>query len=453
LRPALEQDFWWMGLVGNPDRLGNWNPWINSNLLFMNLLLEDDPKIRLKAIVKITKSLDAYLNRYSPDGGCREGHRYWRRSPASYFQCVNTLQSATGHASDIFNNPFLDQMGRYVVSVHIANDYYVNFGDANPKEHPPGDLIYRYGNAVGDRQLAAFGAYRANLLGMAATGAGLAAKVHAEKPNPSISRYLPAVLDAAKVRHAPQADPMVRDVWYPDLALMAAREKAGSAKGMYLAAQAASNGRHHGHNDSGSFILYYNGEPIVIDVGVGTYTAKTFSEGRYSIWTMQSAYHNLPTVGGVMQHDGDPYRASVIGYHTSDRRAELSLNLARAYPKEAGIQYWKRKLTLDREKGIVLLEENFRLTHPVPVSLTIMTPSAPVTGSRGKLSLRSTVGEGTPVILQYDDATIHPDVEKISLTDPKLTDSWGSQVYRLLLKSKQPVQQGNWSFQFHGQGT
>ena len=78
LKPARERiDFWWMGLNGTPTDLNNWNPWINSNLLLTNLLLEDDQKLRLQAIVKITKTLDAYLNQYSPDGGCSEGPGYW----------------------------------------------------------------------------------------------------------------------------------------------------------------------------------------------------------------------------------------------------------------------------------------------------------------------------------------------------------------------------------------
>src|SRR6185437_533365 len=116
-----------------------------------------------------------------------------------------------------------------------------------------------------------------------------------------------ALFNAAKLKTAHQQDALIQDVWYPNLGLMAAREKADSASGLYLALQAASNGRSHAHNDSGSFILYSDGDPIVIDVGVGAYTAKTFSSDRYSIWTMQSAYHNLPTVGGVMQHAGDTY--------------------------------------------------------------------------------------------------------------------------------------------------
>ena len=44
--------------------------------------------------------------------------------------------------------------------------------------------------------------------------------------------------------------------------------------------------RSHGHNDSGSFIVFQDGEPLFIDIGVGTYEKKTFSKERYTIFSM-----------------------------------------------------------------------------------------------------------------------------------------------------------------------
>ncbi len=87
------------------------------------------------------------------------------------------------------------------------------------------------------------------------------------------------------------------------------RSSEGSAEGLYLAAQGGHNAESHNHNDVGNFIVYADGEPAIIDVGVETYTAKTFSAQRYEIWTMQSAYHNLPTVNGVMQGAGRQFEA------------------------------------------------------------------------------------------------------------------------------------------------
>src|ERR1039458_9780307 len=93
---------------------------------------------------------------------------------------------------------------------------------------------------------------------------------------------------------------------------------------MYFAVLAANNGRSHSHNETGSYIIYQDGQPVAIDVGVEAYTAKTFSPERYTIWTMQSAYHNLPTIGGVMQHDGVKFQATDRKFDSNGDRATYS---------------------------------------------------------------------------------------------------------------------------------
>ena len=52
--------------------------------------------------------------------------------------------------------------------------------------------------------------------------------------------------------------------------------------------------------------------------------------------------------------------------------------------------------------------------------------------------------------LHYDNSQIQPVIEKISLTDPDLNRGWGSQIYRVLLNSKEPVIKGSWVFEFLG---
>ena len=57
-----------------------------------------------------------------------------------------------------------------------------------------------------------------------------------------------------------------------------------------LGMKGGHNDESHNHNDVGSFVVYHNGKPILVDPGVGEYTSKTFSKERYTIWTMHSDY-------------------------------------------------------------------------------------------------------------------------------------------------------------------
>ncbi|WP_259391711.1 heparinase II/III-family protein [Paenibacillus thiaminolyticus] len=106
----------------------------------------------------------------------------------------------------------------------------------------------------------------------------------------------------------PAAEPpaLPLDRWMPGVEVMVARER---GDGWFLAAKGGHNDESHNHNDIGSFIVYADQCPLWIDAGVGTYTAKTFSPERYSIWTMQSGYHNVPTVNGAEQAPGRTFRS------------------------------------------------------------------------------------------------------------------------------------------------
>ncbi len=448
LKPARERDdFTWMGLGEQKQehRLNNWNPWINSNLLVTNLILEDDPALRIAETVRIARSVDAYLNDYWPDAGEEEGPGYYSRSVLSLFDVLWTMESATGKETNILANPFIDAMGRFILNAHIAGDDYVAYGDAHRRAAPSGDVLYRFGKAVHDPELEAFGAFYAAKEGWNATGPGLEKALNEDLT--SLLRSLPAVLEANEIRSARKDDVLVRDAWYPDFGLMTAREKAESTGGMYVAVLASNNGRSHSHNDTGNFVIYQDGQPVAIDVGVEAYTAKTFSRDRYSIWTMQSAYHNLPTVGGVMQMNGAEYEATDRKYETNDQHATVSFDIASAYPKEVGIKSWIRTVTLDRVRDRVVVEENFELERAVDVTLSVMTSRVTGVEGPGRITMKLASGDGAATLLRFDGAELDPAVEKIALTDEHLRADWGDQIYRILFKS-QPVASGKWSYEF-----
>ena len=93
-----------------------------------------------------------------------------------------------------------------------------------------------------------------------------------------------------------------------------------SSKGLFvfkndrdtLAVQAGNNNFSHNHNDTGSFIYYKNGNPLIIDVGVEEYSEKSFSKDRYTIWTMRSTYHNLSNFEDCEQIEGKDTDCTIL---------------------------------------------------------------------------------------------------------------------------------------------
>ena len=439
LTPCLERDdFGWMGFAGG--RVNNWNPWCNSNWLACTLLVEPDEARRIKAVAKIVRSLDYFLDAYADDGGCDEGPGYWGRAPASLLDCLELLHSATKGAIDVYDQPLVKEMGRYIYRVHIADDYFVNFADASAKVRPSGELVYRYGKRIGDDRLAAFGAYFCAM--SRGEGSGFVGK-----GGYTVGRYLPEIFNDAELRATPARPPLVRDAWLDGIQVMTARCTEGTTKGFFLAAKGGHNAESHNHNDVGNFIVYRDGRPILIDAGVETYSRKTFSSQRYEIWTMQSAYHNLPTIDGVMQSPGRQFAARDVRYEANDDRAELQLDIAGAYSKQANIKSWLRTICLHRGKDIAITE-NYTLEKPAEeITLTLLTPCQVSVQKEGQLLLETADGAepGPSVRVVFDGGRLQPVLETIPIEDGRLRSVWPGQLTRILLKAETPALQDRWT--------
>ncbi len=414
--PALARDdFWWMGF-GERKNLNNWTPWIDSNWLAAVLLLEADPRRRAAAVYKIMRSLDNFINIYPDDGASDEGPGYWDRAAASLFDNLELLRGATSGRVDIYGSPLVRSMGQYIYRVYIKDQYFIPMGDAPARITPDAELVYQYGKRIGDPVMQGFGALLAQRRGPYHPGSS------------SPGRILPALLIAKEIATATTAEPLLGSVWLPDLQLMAARSTPNSGAGLYVAAWGGHNGQSHNHNDVGNVIVYGDGKPVLIDVGVETYSAKTFSAQRYEIWTMQSAYHNLPTINGVMQGAGREFQAKDVSFNETANRVTFSADIAAAYPAEAGVRRWQRRVTLDRKTPAVELEDRYDLTQwKEPVRLNLMTPLHVDTSRPGEVRL------GGRYVLTYDAGKVTAAVEEIRVSDERLRSVWGDGLERLVL--------------------
>jgi hypothetical protein len=426
----LHYDFWWMSfLLGGNKTINNWNPWINSNCLISFLLLEEDSDRRIQAVEKALRSLDIFLSVYHSDGGCDEGPSYWNRAGGTLFDCLELLYSASSGKINVYDEPLIQNIGRYIYRTFISSNYYLNFADSAAKLAVESELIYRYGKRINDPNLCA--------LGSNSFHRGLDQKLATSSY--SLFRRVAALLCYKEIKAVTLNPPYIRDNWMNGIQVMTARETEGSCKGLYLGVKGGHNDESHNHNDVGQFVIYCNGAPFIIDAGVGTYTAKTFGPERYEIWTMQSSYHNLPTVNGVQQAPGSSFKASEVKYISDDNSAELSLNIASAYPQEAGIGSWKRTLRLHRgTKACVEVEDDFVLKESTEnITLSLMTCCEIQAEVPGKIILIN--GDEIKLEVNYDLDKLTAIVEHIYIDDERISMIWGDHVKRILLKSKKTM--------------
>lgn len=435
LKPYMKHDdFWWMGLDSTDQRpMNNWNPWCNSGCLTAILLMEEDEDQRIQAVAKCMKSLDQFIKVYCEDGGCDEGPNYWETAGGSLFDCLDLLYGASSGKINIYDVPLIQNMGKYIYFTHIDKDYFINFADGRGRFRIPAGLIYRYGRQIRDEHLARFGA--------------LSFQEAKEFYIPGWSPMFRSILNLLNAREMSVIKgpmPYKKDVWLESIQVMAAREQDDN-KGLYLAAKGGYNDEGHNHNDVGQFIVYANGDPILIDAGVGTYTAKTFGTNRYSIWTMQSAYHNLPTINGYKQKEGTPYRAEEVKYTSSTDLVKFSLDISNAYPKEAKIHTWQRNILFHRNKNAYIeLQEIFELKEYMEkITLSLMTPCRCQIQDPGTIRL---YGQQDQIIeLTYDENKFDLSIEPITLEDQKLRSVWGKHIFRLLFTGSVITCKDSWN--------
>ncbi len=410
--------------------VNNWNPWIMSNWMLSNLLLEKQADKRAQMLYASISGLDRYLNGLGEDGGCDEGPSYWFAAGGSVYDCLELLQQST--KLQVYDQPLIQKMAAYVYKAHIDGYYFTNFADADPVLKPDGLMLYRFGTAIADKQLESLGAWSFQ-----------------QFPNTGVTgfqrmRRVQNLLTISTIKGGSEYKP-VKDAWVSDIQVMTAR----TSKGLYLATHGGHNAESHNHNDVGDFIVYANGQPMIVDAGRGNYTARTFSSKRYELWFTRSEYHNLPIINGFGQSAGREFEATSVLSTINDQQAQLKMDLAAAYPKEAGIKKWERSIQLDRSKEQILLSDNYQLENKLASLQQVFMTIADVDLTKpGVIVLK---GNGNIQLELNYDAKQWTAASELTSTEGMEYNSFktkwdGKLVTRILLTAKTLKQSGAHSF-------
>jgi hypothetical protein len=424
LNPMLTAKYGWMGGGNTEAKLNNWAPWIASNYLAATLLIEHDETKRLDAVNRAIRIVDQYMDGLGVDGGCEEGPSYWTAAGGCVYDVLNLLYDATGGKLNIYHDPFIQKMGSYIYKTHISGEYFINVADAHPTLKPDGIMIYRFGKDMDYQPMMSFGSWAYH--GFAGEDVGY------EQFHRTRGLYNMAAIKAVSAYPAKETD--VADAWYSDVQLMASR----SNNGLFISSHGGTNGESHNHNDVGDFTVYADGYPVIIDVGSGTYTARTFGKDRYKLWFNTSPYHNLPTINGQEQGAGLQFAATAVQYKQGGNTSELSMDIAKAYPAAAGIKSWQRTVKMDKAKGVEVDDKYEAVGAVNNLTQSFMSVCDVDVSTPGKITF--TLPSHNKVYLDYDAALWSANKEKMVLESPEdqgLKHSWeGKDIWRILLTCK-----------------
>jgi len=422
-------DFWWMALDGKTKLVNNWNVWLNYNMLTTILLVEDDPAKRVEGIYKTMRSVDRFINYYKEDGACEEGPAYWSHAGGMLYNYLSLLQQASGNAINIFDKPLIRNIGNYICKAYIDSSWYLNYADASAKLKGDAAIMYHYGKAVKDTPLQEFGSW-------------LAKDQHWEKMVPMETVYggFRNLFTAKEMLQGEAKQPFMAYAWMKETGIAVARDQEGSAKGFYFSALAGHNDESHNHNDVGTCVLYYDGHPLLIDIGSETYTRQTFGPERYTIWTMRSAYHNVPLINGVEQKEGAQYKAREVSFINTNSAASFKADIAEAYPSAARVSKWERSYELKRSRSFTITDKYKLLSNNGNTALHFMTSAAVEKRKDGLVEL---VTGDIRMNMEYDPNQLELVIEPITIKDSRLLESWPSIVNRIILKVRNKKTEGS----------
>lgn len=428
--------FAYLGTADKKRAINNWNPWVCSNWMMSLLLLEKDESRRATGLHHAMTVMDNYLNRLPDDGVIDEGPSYWFEAIGKLFNGLSIIESATAGKVNILKDPFIGQLASYIYKVHIEGNYFISVADASPVLHPDGLMLYRFGKAVGDINLQKFGAWFFQHSD---------SDIYSHRFGQADQLWNFAVLKECSEEKAQLTN--LANVWLKGIQLMASR----SSNGLFVATHGGHNAESHNHDDVGDLILYADGKPIIIDVGSGTYTSKTFSNERYTLWYNSSAYHNVPLINGFQQKDGRQFEAKDVKYNETSGITSLQMNIAAAYPVEAGIKKWTRNVSIDRKINQVVIKDVYEANAPLnQLSQSFMTICTVDIQQPGKIFFE--LG-GKKVMMEYDASmweVKNEEALKHTPDEKKLESNWQHQtIWRLLLISKKLSSKGSFTYKFY----
>ncbi len=398
LTPFMTRDdFWWMGFIRKD--LCNWTPWIISNILLAASIQWTDALRFAMMCDRACRMLDTWLAVVPQDGGCDEGTWYYNMAAGSLLDSLMLLERATDGQMTFWQDEKIRNMLSFPLKTRLENGWFVNFADCDARPYLGGERLQCAGEKLGDAALVRMGM---DFRGMPS---------YQVSDVPHFSRLLERLFHPAA--QLEKGDIAPRDFWLPDLQLRVYEEG-----GLILCAKGGHNGESHNHNDVGSFMLYADGEPEIMDVGNMVYTAKTFvDETRYTLFNTRSMNHNLPLIDDCEQRAGRAYCAEEVTCLSNG----IALDIAAAYGEDAGVNRCFRTLKL---RNGLMLHDEIELAECRPVTWVFMLRHEP----------KLTDGKIMSGLLEMTwSGQLDVQIEEIPVTDARMAKNYPGSIWRLAL--------------------
>lgn len=375
----------------------NWNTVCLSGCTGAALALSESKKERAEVIALAEHYSKNFLKGFAPDGYCSEGLGYWNFGFGHYVLLSETIRQATGGKLDLMLRPDARAPAIFGPAMRIIGGISPYFADCKLNERPSTETAW-YVNRRFGLGLADFNTFRLR----GTLGNVFDAAIY-NFPSPDFAARIPGPVDPGQYG--------IRS-WFPDAGILIGRPVPGSASQFGVATKGGHNAEHHNHNDLGSYVVVVGNQPVLLDPGRETYTARTFSSKRYESKLLNSYGHPVPVVGGHLQKAGAASRAVVLHREFADAADSVTYDLRSAYPcpeleqLERGFRYFRAG------SGSLTVTDRVRFSKPQTFGTALITLGTWQRSDDGKIIVRD-AGKAVRIEIQATGGEIRINSEKL----------------------------------------
>ncbi len=362
----------------------NWCGVCNSGVGLTGLtLLTENPQLT-DIVAESYNRINSMFNELGVDGGWQEGGGYWDYGVDASTFFADALNRLTHSKYNLFENERLkNNPVAFPLYLSLPGNKSLNFEDSRGDKLIGDTYLVNKLAAETNNNVAMW--YR-EFLGKGTTIFDII------WPKPTIEATPPQ--NASRLFHTINWWVMRSDFKNPENVLVAG--KAGK-----------NDDPHHGHLDIGHFVIYWQNEYFIQDLGSGAYDEKYFDDMRWDYPQASSEGHNVIFVNGEEQIPGkkrkQPYNydvgGEVLDFRTSDKRDYVLMDPTNSYPKRE-LKSWRRHIVLDKPMVTVVLDEietkpgsEIKVRFHPGVDYELKDRLVLLNGEKGKMAL-------IPVVLQ-----------------------------------------------------
>ncbi|MBE5875750.1 MAG: heparinase [Lachnospiraceae bacterium] len=287
---------------------------------------------RDECIQRVCASMQCYIGGLEEDGACTEGLGYYSYG-MSYFTGFAELAYEESQGNiDLMIGKKCENIALFQQKCYFGKGMSISFSDGNSKEcFLPGMTAYmkhRFSTVETPDYSLARGLYGDHCYRWLTNERNIRWLMKYESDETE-SEY----------SHEEQYHLLPSAQW------MIYKDKQGNG----YAAKGGHNAESHNHNDVGHFLVVYQGEMFLTDLGAGEYTKEYFGAGRYDILCNRSLGHSVPIINDTEQCAGKEYCAGAFVW--DEKQKELMISFASAYSEDAIAEVERKIQVLPEEKG------------------------------------------------------------------------------------------------------